>query len=85
MKSFVGFGVSAAALLVAAASQYATVQSLSNIDRRLAHTSVVVDVTESSLTALREVESASWGYAATGDARYLEQVKSNAKQARSGL
>ncbi len=85
MKGLVGFGVAAAALLVAAGSQYATVQSLANIDRRLAQTSVVVDVTESSLTALREVESASRGYAATGDDRFLEQVKAGANQARSGL
>jgi PAS domain S-box-containing protein len=85
MKGFLGFGVSAAALLVAAGSQYATVQSLAGIDRRLAQTSVVVDVTEASLNALREVESASRGYAATGDDRFLEQVKAGTKQARSGL
>lgn len=85
MKGVFGFGVSAVALLVAAGSQYATVQSLANIDRRLEQTSAVVSVTDSSLAALREVESASRGYAATGDDRFLEQVKASATQARAGL
>ncbi len=85
MKGLVGFGVSAAALLVAAASQYATVQSLASIDRRVAQTSAIVDVTDSSLTAVREVESASRGYAATGDDRFLEQVKAGARDARAGM
>ncbi len=85
MKGLIGFGVSAAALLVAAASQYATVQSLASIDRRVAQTSAIVSATDSSLTAVREVESASRGYAATGDNRFLEQVKAGAQEARAGM
>lgn len=85
MKGLVGFGVSAAALLVAAASQYATVQTLAGIDRRVAQTSAIVEKIESTLSGLRETESASRGYAATGDDRFLEQVKAGSRQARTGL
>ncbi len=67
MKGLVGFGVSAVALLIAAASQYATVRTVVAIDRHVAQTSAVLEETQAQLAALREVESASRGYAATGD------------------
>jgi len=85
MKGLVGFGVSAVALIVAAASQYATVQSLAEIDRRVAQTSAVLEETHAELAALRDVESASRGYAATGDERFIEQVKAGTKDARARL
>ena len=85
MKGLVGFGVSAVALIVAAASQYVTVQTLVQIDRRVAQTSAVLEETQAELAALRDVESASRGYAATGDERFIEQVKAGTKEARARL
>ena len=85
MKGFVGFGISAVALLIAAASQYATVRTVVEIDRHVAQTSAVLEETQAQLAALREVESASRGYAATGDERFIEQVRVGSKDARARL
>jgi PAS domain S-box-containing protein len=85
MKGIVGFGVSAAAMLIAAASQYATIQTLADIDRRVTQTNLVLAEADAQLTALREVESASRGYAATGDERFLAQVVAGSTEARSRM